>query len=191
MPDPELSDIDLFQMLRHDNVRAFEILYNKYWYDLYLLAAAKTGRSDIGQELSQQLFENLWKKRKELQISNVRNYLYAALKNLVIDHIRRHIQEEKYLVHLHNYLSGSQVHGIADLEYEELSRTVENELKKLPEKTQYIYHLSRNEMRTVAEIAQEMHLSEKTIEYHITKALSHLRTSLSRYLPYLIILEII
>ena len=57
-----------------------------------------------------------------------------------------------------------------------------NHLHELPEKTQTIFKLSRYEHKSVKEIAGHMQLTEKAVEYHITRSLKLLRRHLRNYL---------
>ena len=53
-----------------------------------------------------------------------------------------------------------------------------NVLNKLPEKTRQIFLLSRRDGLKNKEIAEKMQLLEKSIEYHITKALLEIRKAI-------------
>ena len=56
-------------------------------------------------------------------------------------------------------------------------------LGSLDRKTGRIFSLSRFDGMTNREIAMELGISEKTVEYHISKALKVLRVALKDYLP--------
>jgi len=64
----------------------------------------------------------------------------------------------------------------------QLLHTVEGVLQQLPEKTQTVFKLSRYEDKSVKEIASQLHLTEKAVEYHITKSLKTLKYYLRSYL---------
>lgn len=49
--------------------------------------------------------------------------------------------------------------------------------------TRRVFMLSRFEGMSNRQIAQELGISEKSVEYHVTKALKQLRTDLKDYLP--------
>ena len=66
---------------------------------------------------------------------------------------------------------------------EDIGRIVEETLSQLPQQTRVIFQMSRNEGKSNMEIASEISISEKTVEYHITKSLKALRLSLKDYLP--------
>jgi RNA polymerase sigma-70 factor (ECF subfamily) len=61
-----------------------------------------------------------------------------------------------------------------NLEAEDVKRQYQRVIDQLPEKTRRIYLMHRLGGRTYIEIAQEMDLSVKAIEYHISAALKAL-----------------
>ena len=63
----------------------------------------------------------------------------------------------------------------------ELQELINATLEKLPAKTRQIFSLSRDKGLSYREIAEKTHLSQKTIEFHISKALNHLRISLKDF----------
>ena len=65
--------------------------------------------------------------------------------------------------------------SLVSKDYEE---KLNNVLNKLPEKTRQIFLLSRRDGLKNKEIAEKMQLLEKSIEYHITKALLEIRKAI-------------
>ena len=59
---------------------------------------------------------------------------------------------------------------------------------EMPEKTRRIFIMSRYEGKSYLTIAQETGLSVKSVEFHISKALTMLRKELKDYLPGLLFL---
>jgi RNA polymerase sigma-70 factor (ECF subfamily) len=53
------------------------------------------------------------------------------------------------------------------------------QIEVMPETTRKVFTLSRMQGCTIPEIALEMKLSVKTVEYHLTKALKHLQLHLT------------
>ena len=68
------------------------------------------------------------------------------------------------------------------IEYNDLARALEEKVKVLPEKTQEVFRLNRLEGRSVSEIANQLNLSEKAIEYHITRSRKELKLLLKDFL---------
>ena len=159
-----LEDADLVHLLKKDDADAFKQLYERYWFRMYNLGMNKLRRKEVAEELAQQLFATLWQKRHVLDIQNVKAYLTQSLKNLIVDYIRKNIQEEHYLEHLRFYFpSGSAATSMA-VQYDELFHALEDALLHLPEKTRQVFIMSRFEQLTIPEIAEQLELSDKAIE---------------------------
>lgn len=179
---PLLSDSELLTLLSLDQEEAFTELYRRYWYTLYAKAVRKIGRKDIAEEMAQQLFANLWQKRHSLHIENLNAYLHGALKNLIVDYVRRNLQEEHYLHHLQHFFPPQPISPGSEVQYQELTEAINLALHQLPAKTQQVFRLSRFDQLTIPEIARSLTLSEKAIEYHLTRALSFLRKNLREFI---------
>jgi RNA polymerase sigma-70 factor (ECF subfamily) len=104
----------------------------------------------------------------------------VSLRNRVIDFHRQQAVKNKFL---QNYQPASATASLEDeLNQEQLMVLIENHLHELPEKTQTIFKLSRYEHKSVKEIAGQMQLTDKAVEYHITRSLKLLRQHLRNYL---------
>jgi len=96
--------------------------------------------------------------------------------------------KEKYLKNLKNQYSETEDTSATNLLLHELNAIIEKAIRELPEKTQIIFNLSRTENYTVKQISESMHLSEKAVEYHITKSLKQLRFYLKEIMTVVIAL---
>ena len=65
---------------------------------------------------------------------------------------------------------------------------MEHALSKLPEKTRRVFIMRRFEEKSYREIASEMNMSVKGVEYHMNKATESLKKTLKDFLPLLIYL---
>ncbi len=65
-----------------------------------------------------------------------------------------------------------------ELALQDLTKTVDLALTTLPEKTQDVFRLSRYGQLTIPEIAARLGLSDKAVEYHLTRALGLVRVHL-------------
>lgn len=166
--------------LHRDGMTAFEDLYKKYWYQLYCVAYKYTHSAPDAEELVQNLFEKIWRNRATLQVKNWGAFLTVSLRNMVIDFYRQQAVTNKFLQNYQPAFTTGTLEG--DLDQEQLMVLIENHLHELPEKTQTIFKLSRYEHKSVKEIAGHMQLTEKAVEYHITKSIKLLRQHLRNYL---------
>ncbi|WP_379992545.1 RNA polymerase sigma factor [Dyadobacter subterraneus] len=167
--------------LSEGNKIAFGEIYDRYWYKLFCIAYHQIGTKEEAEELVHDLFESLWNRREQSNIRHLNSYLIISMKNLITNFIKSKITWRKYK----EYVILQKMHENAltenPAEFTDLSQALDNALKKLPEKTSRIFQLSRFENQSVKEIAKELNLSEKAVEYHITKSLKVLKDHLWIY----------
>ncbi|WP_373551920.1 RNA polymerase sigma factor [Haliscomenobacter sp.] len=176
-----LEEEQLIRRFQAGDLKAFEKIYDQYWLKLYTLAYTHIGTKEEAEDLVHNLFENLWKKRKELNIRNLTTYLIASVKYLSVAYIKSKINLRKY----QEYLIFQEIERSSTVEdiinFSDLQKAVEEAMKKLPEKTVEVFKMSRYEHKTVSEIAKHLNLSEKAVEYHITKSLKVLKERLQDF----------
>lgn len=175
------TDEQLVEFLQQGDARAFEEIYARYWYRLFGIAFQETGTREEAEELVQDVFENLWCKREDSFIRHLKAYLVVSMKHRITNYIKSCITQRKYQEYL--ILSEMrQSYGTEEIvRFEDLSRAVDEVMKKLPEKTCEVFRLSRFENQSVKDIAERLSLSEKGVEYHITQSLKVLKDQLRVY----------
>jgi RNA polymerase sigma-70 factor (family 1) len=178
-----LNDKELTTLLQQGDECAFTHLYNRYWSKLFAIAANKIKELDEAEEIVQDIFVSLWKRRNELGvIDTLSSYLAVSVKYRVIKVLDKRNSQQKYS----DYSQHSA--DIADdstqqwLEFEELRSRLACFVADLPEKCRLVYQLSRESGLSQKKIAAELGISEKTVEAHLGKALKTLRTRLSQFL---------
>jgi RNA polymerase sigma-70 factor (family 1) len=168
----------LIDRLRSGSEKAFEEIFNTYWVRLYTLAFSKTKSREESEEIIQTLFVSLWEKRSSLLINNLEQYLFVSLRNKLIDRIRSKIIHEKCWANYKEFIPQTFNEVEESIEFNDLSNSLDNLLNTLPEKSRNVFKLSRLEGYSKKEIAKLLRISEKSIEYHLTKSLKILRLQL-------------
>lgn len=163
-----------------DKEKKFEEVFRAYFKELHRYAFKILGDSDTAEETVQQIFLKLWEKDWQQDIhTSVRPYLYRAVYNESLNLIKREQRKVKYEMY-QQYSSGNDMY--AQQSDSELRKQLHVALSKLPEKSRVVFEMSRFQDLKYQEIADELTLSLKTVEGHMTKALKHLRLHLADYL---------
>jgi RNA polymerase sigma-70 factor (ECF subfamily) len=178
---PLYTDEQLVMQLSESNKHAFEEIYNRYWYKLFCISYHQTASKEEAEELVHDLFESLWNRRLESNIKHLSSYLVISIKYLITNHVKSKITWRKYqeyvLLHKMQEISSTE----ENIQFNDLSEAIDRAMKKLPEKTSRVFQLSRFENQSVKSIAKELHISEKAVEYHITRSLKILKDDLWIY----------
>jgi RNA polymerase sigma-70 factor (ECF subfamily) len=180
MPDIEKK---VFDKIRKDDIRSFEIIFRKYYSILCNYAYKILKDIDAAEEIIQDLFFNIWEKRHTTTIeSSVRSYLYKSTYNRCMIILRQKSVQNKYAIYLKEQGRPAEYDPSEEIDSEELARVIDKTLEELPERRRKIFSLSRFEGLKYHEIAKKLSLSVKTIESNMGKALKLFRKNIKAYL---------
>lgn len=177
----EVTDEMLLSALKNDDSCAFEAIYHRYWRPLFVFVYQQMGSKEEVQEVLQDLMLSLWQNRSDSNIHNLRSYLFIAARNLVNMHYRKEINLRKYREFqlMQEVMENIEPESVV---YEkELLNAIEKVLEKLPEKTACIFRMNKLDRVSVNKIAIQMGLSDKAVEYHLTKSMKVMRKHLQHY----------
>lgn len=165
----------------------FEALFREHYAPLCGFANKFVGEAETAEELVQELFTQIWEKRKNIQFSgSLRSYLFASVRNSALNHLK-HLKVRKgyqdYMVARETEPAESNPYDVA-----ELQSRIDTAIEALPERCRQVFLLSRREGLKYAEIAEQMEISVKTVEVQMGKALRSLRQNLKTYLPMVVLL---
>jgi RNA polymerase sigma-70 factor (family 1) len=185
------TEQDDLENLRRGCQEAFERIFRKYWYTLYKIALGKTQSHEEAEEIVQTILFTLWEKRETLVITNLSFYLQTAVRNNILNSIRSKITQRKYWEYYKTFVPSQNEATEQSVIYQDLNEAVEAAVNRLPEKSRKIFRLNRLEGRSIAEIANLLKVSEKAIEYHLTKSLKQLKVHLNDYILFVAMLALL
>lgn len=177
----QMSDEKLLSLLKNSDEAAFTVIYDRYWQKLYTLAMCKVNSLETAEEIVQDIFCSLWLRRETLQIQvSLASYLVISVKYRVIKVLDKHYKQKSYI----NTLLQSNIADNSTQEhifFNELKEQLDKYTLELPEKCRLVFQLSREKGHSQKQIADELQISEKTVEAHLSKALKHLRSRLAHF----------
>ncbi|MBK8884234.1 MAG: RNA polymerase sigma-70 factor [Bacteroidales bacterium] len=169
--------------------QAFELFFRKYNVRLCAFANKFLANSEEAQEVVQDMFVKLWDNREEIDPENsMKSYVFKIVQNLSINRLRRKKVESRYNeIYKMVYIDNHEFSAHESLLARELEAQIVNSIKKLPPECRKIFDLSRSEGLKYREIADTLHISIKTVEAQMSKALRSLRTELTDYITLIMI----
>lgn len=182
-----------------DAFSSFNEIYQKYREPFTKLAISYVGDRSIAEDFVTDSFIAYWENRNKLPSNaNVPAYILVSLKNKCLTYLTRLRKEQEVIDSIKSQYQWELDFQIASLEAcdpqeifsEEVWQLVNDAIRSLPEKTKEIFLLSRMEYLTNREIAEQLDVSIKTVEFHVGKALKVMRVALKDYLPVFFLLFI-
>ena len=167
---------------------AFEILFKLYYDKLIHIAKNYLIYQEDAEEVIQNVFLKLWENKRKLKtITNINNYIYTITKNACLDVIKHQKVKLDYI--------NSDLHKKANIHFQfindeaasllianELDQKIKKSIELLPQKSKEVFIMSRVNGLKHNEIAEELNISKKTVDNHISKAIKHMKLHLRDYL---------
>lgn len=175
---------------RSNEEQAFEILFRKYYVRLCGFANKFIANRQESEEIVQEVFLNIWKKRDQLKLDNeIRPYIFKSVQNLCYNFLEHQKVIDNYysVIEVVYKNQTKEFDTYESILYTEFQQRVDKSIKSLPEQCRRIFQLSREDGLKYAEIAEQLGISVKTVETQMSRALSKLKTELKDYLVVLII----
>lgn len=171
------TNSNILENLKNGDEFAFEQIYKSFWEKVFITACQKIRNPYEAEEIAQEIFLDLWKRRESLDITiSLNAYLAAAVKYKVID--RMATRNRQLRINKEILLPEADDSTRAWLNFEDLQRELMAAVDLLPEKCRLVFTLSRNEGLSHKKIAEQLGIAEKTVESHLSRALRSLRSNL-------------
>lgn len=166
----------------------FESLFKEHFTYLSNVAFGVVRDEEDSYDIVQQVFAKFWDKRNTVNIDdNIKSYLHRATLNTAFNFL----DKTKRLVNVDDNklmdMSGHSEERNTDFLSGEVEGAIKKAISELPEKCRMVFAMSRYSDKTNKEIAEELAISIKAVEKHISKALRELRVKLEPYIKILII----
>nr|WP_295875094.1 RNA polymerase sigma-70 factor [uncultured Chitinophaga sp.] len=159
----------------------FDEIYELYWKELYETACRRVSAADA-EDILQEVFLSLLKNPSVIENEgSVRAYLHKALKGKIIDFYRRSLLKEAFERNAAFTAPRYSSHPDARLMHKELEVLLEKEISSMPERMQTVFLMSRKQMLSNEEIADELAISHQTVRNQISAAIKRIRRALHQY----------
>lgn len=175
------SDTELVAAVRSGCHDALTEIFKRHWKPLYFGAVQKLKSHELAEEVVQELFADLWEKRAHLfstEDVNLGAYLHRAVKNRVLNQMRKLVYDKKYWEHCQKFLPTSESNVEELAEFNELQEKLHGAIDELSDKTREIFVLNKLKGVPVTKISEQLNLSEKAVGYHLTKSVKELKVQL-------------
>ncbi len=172
-------------------VNSFNEIYTSYYKKSFFFAKSYVHDDLAAEDIASESLIKLWEKLKTEKIDYIEPLLLTILKNKALDYLKHEEVKRTAFESMVDWHQQELSIRISTLEScdpneifsDEVESIIRETLKLLPEQTRRIFLLSRFENKSNKEIAEQMGVSIKGVEYHISKALKALRITLKDYLP--------
>lgn len=169
------EDKILIEGLKKGSEKAYEHLYETYYKNLVLYCFSLTNKLPQAEDIVQNTLVNIWVKRESITInSSLKSYLYRSVFNGFASEYGKNKRKEKVLIQIKNKV----LNNVIDLDiesFEEKIKLLEMAIEQLPKKRREVFLLNKKQGYRYKEIADQLNISEKTVEKHISRAICRIK----------------
>lgn len=160
-------------MNENDFIKSFD----EYSDQIFRFCLGKTSKREVAEDITQEAFMNTWQAlRKGLVIDNIRAYLYATARNLVIDYYRK--KKTSSLDQMMEEGFDKEDGYASDATSQTEVNFVVKEINNLEEKYREPTYLRLVEGMGPGEIAELLGENENTISVRINRGVKKVREAL-------------
>jgi RNA polymerase sigma-70 factor (ECF subfamily) len=168
-----------FIQLKNGDKQAFNHLFNLYSQKIFYFAKGYLKSEKEAEEIVQETFFKIWERRNHLDPElSINAYLFKIAYNFIQKQFIKNIKEQEFkhdfadeLIHFDEQTSNTlNYHFLLD----HLSRLID----ELPPRQKEIVILRKLDNYSIKEISEQLSISIKTIEAHLTAALKFLKERL-------------
>lgn len=173
------EDLKNLKHLSQGNISGFDALFMKYYHKLKFFLNSFLKNEDEAKDIAQDIFLKIWSNRKSFsEIYNFQSYLFKMAKNAIFDCYNHNKVKEKYISQTSFKIPDFENLLDDNLYSKDLLMLIRIIIEKMPEKRKRVFILSRQYGMSNEEIAIKLKINKRTVENHITSALSEIRSNI-------------
>lgn len=194
----EIKQVDkgLIVRINNDSEDAFSMLYKAYYSYLNAIAIYYLFDKNISSEVVNDVFLNVWDKRKELNYP-IHSYIVKSVQNGCLNYIRsQKTRSSIYDSYSEEISKMEEIHILSNpeplrnIELKETECQIKEAIEHLPLKCRLIFECYFYEGKSPEEIAIQTNISVSTVRVQIKNALDRLKQLLNHLLFILFCLNI-
>lgn len=165
---------------RKHNILIAEI-YNTYLNDVKQYFTCCTHDEMQAEDMAQELFIKLMNYEDLILKETAKSFVFTIAKRMVVDYarhkvfVRRATQGYMLKMQEEKFWQDSDT-----LECRQISEMERNAIGRLPKKMARVYSLTRFDGKTSQELAEELNISKRTVEYHLLVSRKEIRKMLKK-----------
>ena len=188
MEEQNLSNKMLMERIKKSNQKAFELLYDRFWEQMYTKAFSILKDEFKSKEFVQEVWISIWERRFEIENDNIEGYLFNALRFKIYNEFRntknKNVLIEDFIKSCKSDNISNNIDDVINLY--ETQYLITSLVEKLPKKCQEVFKLSRYDGLKNNEISKKLSISQRTVETHISNALKVLKNNIALGLAFII-----
>lgn len=172
---------ELLNRFKKGDHSAFEIIFERFSKQLFQFSLSYLKSEEAAEDIVQEVFIKIWNNRGELKTdTSFQSYLYT----ITLNSVRKYFNQLSRLNELkHDILfdsSGLKPDFDDRSDYQFMLDKLEELIRQMPEKRRVVFIKKKIEEKSLKEISEELSITTKTVEYHISEAMRFLKSEFEK-----------
>ena len=180
---------ELTEHLRNNDQEAFNVLYWKYHSAIYYNVLKLTRDNVIAEDLVQEVFIALWKKRSTLDPEqDILGWLFVVSYNKSISYLKQKLKESLVHASLQQPVNVEEKIDAGEELVNAQVTILEKAIEQLSPQKRKVFELCKLQSRTYEEAAEELKLSKHTVKEYLSGAVISIKEYIKQHPEYSTIL---
>ncbi len=172
---------DLLKELKKGDHTAFEKIFEHYSKSLFQFSLSYLKSREAAEDIIQEVFFKIWTNRKEIKTdTSFRSYLFTITLNAIRKYFNKLSRVNELKHDLLSDFSGAKPGFDDRTGYQALLDKLDELIQQMPEKRREVFIKKKIEEKSLKEISEELNITTKTVEYHITESMKFLKSEFEK-----------
>ena len=166
----------ILKELKKGDHAAFEEIFERYSKPLFQFSLNYLKSKEAAEDIVQEVFIKIWNNRREIKTdTSFQSYLFTIALNSVRKYFNKisRLNEIRHDILIDFSRMKSEFDDRSD--YQALLDKLDELIRQMPEKRREVFIKKKIEEKSLKEISEELNITTKTVEYHISEAMKFLK----------------
>lgn len=141
--------------------------YEEYRQSVFFYICRRIENRSDAEDLTQDAFLRLLEYRMMIRRDTLKYFIFTIVRNLLNDYLRRYYKRQEIDRYLYDTLPVTTVEPESRMVADEIRKLESRRVSALPEQRRKVYIMSRFQDKSAEDIAEELKLSQRTVENHL------------------------
>jgi len=181
----QLNDAELASLLKAHDIKAFDLLYHRYFNAIYANVLKLTRETDVTKDIVQEVFIALWDNRKTIDTrKSIGGWLFTCSYHKSVNHLKKQLGVSRILSTLPEADIITQDTDFGKDQTEMRSKLLEEAIGQLSPQKRKVFELCKLQGKSYEQTATELSLSRHTVKEYLSGSMVIIKNHIRQHAEY-------